>query len=238
MSLLGGRTAAARIVKVAPQTVGNWTSGRSTPDKTYLRRLRDAARRQASQADNASAAPSISLPPASLSLDADAEPAQPPRPRGLYALPSPGAAPQPAAQPTQPQKGRPAIPTPSGADVPAWLKKRGQVLAQIKPLTDAEAARLRASFLRSIQTFWEYADEGITATNKQRAEARIWRKIDDVETELLADWLIDNAKRSAPVAQMIRGVSRIWDMYAVGLILGPRFVETFRFYSQHGGFSL
>lgn len=239
--ILGGRTPAAKVAGVAPQTVGNWTSGRSKPDAAYVAKLRRAARKQANQADTAQAAPlAPPVPAAPLGAPDTAEPS---RPRGLYALPSPGAssAAGGAAAPATPppaQKSRPSMPAPSGADLPAWLKKRQEAMARIKPLTQAEAQKLRVSFIRSLKAFWGYADEGITYSNRQRAEAHIWRKVDDEETEMLADWLIDAALRSAPVAQMVRGVSRIWDYYAVGLILGPRFIETWRFYAAHGGFSL
>jgi hypothetical protein len=227
-------------------TIRKWKSGSRTPDANALRKLRAVARRQAAAtgvADPASTrareghlTPPPPPAPSAARAPADESAPEPARPQGLYALPARAGAPAPT--PTRPPRQPDAVGIPSGADFPRWLAQLGRGAAAVKPLAEAEAARLRTSVIRSLTAFWAYADEGITYTNRQRAEAQIWRRVDAEETALLADWLIEHGKRSAMVAQMVRGVSRVWDYYAVGLILGPRLVETWRFYAAHGGFSL
>ena len=163
--------------------------------------------------------------------DSEYEPEPDPRPRGLHVVG--GRASGPAYSP-------PASPEPEsgGFELPGFLKKARQLAEDIKPLTAREAAAVRDGMVKAFMRFWKYGDEAISATNAERAEAHIWTKIDQRDTEIIVDFLIERGKESAAAAQIARGISNIWNYYAVGLILGPRFVQSFKFYAEHGGFTL
>ncbi|HLZ25046.1 MAG TPA: hypothetical protein VKQ30_23235 [Ktedonobacterales bacterium] len=212
-----------------------------------LRKLQRAAARLAGDVPTA---PAITAP-ASPASDEDDEPdedepadeeepdedepelARDPRPRGFYVVGGQARSAAGAAPGTHPEPSRP-----SGFELPGFFKRAKELAEDIKPLTAAESKRLRESTVRSFMQFWRLADEGISATNARRAEAHIWRQVDREETELVVDFLLSKALESAPAAQIVRGIANIWDYYAVGLILGPRFYKTFRFYADHGGVSL
>lgn len=102
-----------------------------------------------------------------------------------------------------------------------------------------EAGELRYTMYKALREIWRYADEGISLSNKAQAEAHIWRKIDQEETYVIVDALIKAGMANPYVAQAVRGVSEAYHHLEVGLILVPRFIETWKFYVQHGiGFSV
>lgn len=108
-----------------------------------------------------------------------------------------------------------------------------------KPLSMKEAGELRYTMYKALREIWRYADEGISLSNKAQAEAHIWRKIDQEETYVIVDALIKAGMANPYVAQAVRGVSEAYHHLEVGLILVPRFIETWKFYVQHGiGFSV
>lgn len=87
-------------------------------------------------------------------------------------------------------------------------------------------------------TLFQYFDQTITYTNREQAKAVIWSDIDDEDIKILVSVVIDGGKRSRIVATAVRQVNRSYNLLRVGIITGPRFVETFQFYASHGGFTV
>lgn len=128
----------------------------------------------------------------------------------------------------------PAPAAEGGWNLPGWNKLVGEA----KPLTKTEADLLRPGLHKALKAYWRYSDEAITHTNRERAEARIWREIDDEDTATLVALLLTTSMRSVAAAQIVRGISGLWRYVEVGVILGPRFYQTVRFYAEHGGLAL
>lgn len=90
--------------------------------------------------------------------------------------------------------------------------------------------------IESLRTVWKQTDELITNTNKQKADAFIWQTIDDEDTTFLADCILGAGMRMPIAAYAVRKIAESWNYYRAGVILLPRFVSTWRFYAEHGGF--
>lgn len=107
-----------------------------------------------------------------------------------------------------------------------------------KPLTQKEAGELLPKVRGMLQFVFKYADTGISVTNKDRAQATIWRAIDDEDMDIIAGHFVDMAKASRIVATAVRRMSNSYRLLQIGVITAPRFMQTAQFYSQHGGFSI
>ena len=107
-----------------------------------------------------------------------------------------------------------------------------------KPLTQKEANELLPKMKDIIKAFGKYMDQGITQTNRERAEAKIWRTLDAEEIDVIATHLVEMAQGSKLVATAVRRVTNGWRLLQLGLITGPRFWQTVAFYREHGGFAL
>ncbi len=105
-------------------------------------------------------------------------------------------------------------------------------------IDELEAADLRENLIMGLESLWRGADELITATNKAGQEAFIWQTIDREDNEYLADGMLRIAKKVPAAAYAIRAMSNASAHLRTGTILLPRFIETWRFYSQMGGFKL
>lgn len=110
-----------------------------------------------------------------------------------------------------------------------WLKN-------VPTLTAQEAGEMRASLIEALRTVWKNADDLITRTNRQKAEAWIWQSIDDEDTAFLADGILAAGMRMPVAAYAVRKISESWGYYRAGVILLPRFVQSVQFYGAHGGF--
>lgn len=104
-------------------------------------------------------------------------------------------------------------------------------------LTEKEAKEYRDKMSGVLLTIFRYMDEGISATNREKAKAKIWSDMDDDDVGVLVDVLIDGAKRSRIVATAVRQVTRSYNLLRVGIITGPRFMQTVQHYQKHGGFT-
>lgn len=244
VGIFGSQEKAAKAAGVSKGTMYRWLQGIAAPKAEYVRKLQRAAARLTRDVP---AAPRQATAPATADDDEpyepyddgeyeadeseyEPEPERDTRPHGLHVV---GGRAAPVA--AEPQPAEPAGPDFPGFEMPAFLR---QFVEDVKPLTQREGAALRESTVNAFMRFWHYGDDAISATNAQRAQAHIWRKVDREETEILVDFLIERGLKHAAAAQITRGVAHLWNYYAVGLILGPRFIETFRFYVDHGGFAL
>ena len=89
-----------------------------------------------------------------------------------------------------------------------------------------------------MSTIFRYMDEGITATNREKAKAVIWSDMDDDDIDVFVEVIIGSAKKSRIVATAVRQVSKSYAMLRLGIITGPRFMATVKHYQNHGGFVL
>jgi hypothetical protein len=111
--------------------------------------------------------------------------------------------------------------------------------AGAKVLTSLEASRLRPSVIGFLRKAAEYADEGMSNTNKAGATCDVWTGptgLDDDDYDTLADVLIARGQLDTAVAQAVRAMADMFHRYQVLLILGPKFLASYRFYMGNGGF--
>jgi hypothetical protein len=88
----------------------------------------------------------------------------------------------------------------------------------------------------ALHTIFKYVDHGITATNAEKATAVIWSDIDDEDLTVLVEVIVDSGKKSRIVATAVKQVVKANNMLRIGVITAPRFIQTAKFYSDHGGF--
>jgi hypothetical protein len=107
-----------------------------------------------------------------------------------------------------------------------------------KPLSEREAEEIKPALLAALLDYFMYADELIYATNKAHNHVQIWASIDEEEANILVDVWLTRAKRDAKAAShVVTAVNRHMEV-KVGLILAPRFYQTFRAYVDGGGISV
>lgn len=85
---------------------------------------------------------------------------------------------------------------------------------------------------------FKYADQFITMTNAEKAEAKIWSMIDDEDIAVLVSVVMDGAKQSKILATGVRKITKQYRLLRIGLITAPKLYETAAFYKLHGGFVL
>lgn len=112
-------------------------------------------------------------------------------------------------------------------------KGKGEVKPD-KPLSASEAHDLKEQLIDLLGQGLEDSDKLISHTNADKAQASIWSTVDDREIEILADAWIEWGKSSAQGAKVVKLIVNQWKKYQVAIILGPRFLETFNFYAEHG----
>lgn len=111
--------------------------------------------------------------------------------------------------------------------------------AGAKVLSATEASKLRPAVIGFLQKAAEYADEGMSATNKAGATCDVWTGptgLDDEDYETLADVLIARAQLDVVVAQTVRAMANLFHRWQVLMILGPKFIASYRFMMGNGGF--
>jgi hypothetical protein len=106
-----------------------------------------------------------------------------------------------------------------------------------KPLSDAEANKIRPQLIAALLDFFSYADEAIYATHKAHKRVAIWSTVDDEEAGILVDAWLARAKVSGIAAAQVTALVEAHRRLKVGLILLPRFYQTFKVYLE-SGFSL
>lgn len=104
-----------------------------------------------------------------------------------------------------------------------------------KPLSSAEANKLRPMLMTVFDSVFEMVDWFISHANREHAAALIWSDMDEDDTAILVDAWLAASQRSSRVAFATRGVVRSQHYLEIGKITGPRFLETFMFFARHGG---
>jgi hypothetical protein len=108
-------------------------------------------------------------------------------------------------------------------------------LAGASVLTPEETEGIRENLLIGLQTLEKNLDDIITHTNRQVAEAQIWGTIDDEDNAFLVDLMIQAGMRVPAAGQVVRYLANAAWQYRLGMMLVPRFVQTWNFYLDHGG---
>ena len=105
-------------------------------------------------------------------------------------------------------------------------------------LTDKEVKDLKEQFTGVLQLIFEWQDDAISFTNKERAKAEIWSQIDHEDVGKIASAILSLSKRSAQLAVAVRGMVKSYEYMEAGVITSQKLFETFQFYRKHGGFSI
>lgn len=111
-------------------------------------------------------------------------------------------------------------------------------------LSKTEAAMLRPFLLDAVRGYSDELDNWISRTNRAKTQIApehdnlIWSDLEDREIETLVDGMLIVGQRNKQAAAAVRGIARTWRMVEAGLILGPRFLKTVRFYADNGGLAL
>lgn len=132
-----------------------------------------------------------------------------------------------------------APPRPSGATRRPPLQFPNPA-ANAKVLSDRDARTYRSDLIDLIHWCAQHADDAILATTPGVIELPapppmpIWGDMDEAECGLIADMLIDQAKRYVVVAQAVRGMVKAWSYVEIGEITIPRAIHTIRWYLRYG----
>lgn len=111
-------------------------------------------------------------------------------------------------------------------------------------LSKTEAAILRPFLIDAVRGYSDELDNWISRTNRAKTQIApehdnlIWSDLEDREVETLVDGMLIIGQRNKQAAAAVRGIARTWRMVEAGLILGPRFIKTLRFYADNGGLAL
>lgn len=105
-------------------------------------------------------------------------------------------------------------------------------------LSDKESKELREDLCGVLKIVFEWMDDAISFTNRDKAKAEIWTAIDYEDMQKLADALIAIGKKNASTAVAIRGMVQSYLYMEAGIITSRRVYETFMFYREHHGFTI
>jgi len=112
---------------------------------------------------------------------------------------------------------------------------RGQTKeTRTRPFTDKEAQEIKQPLLDALADYFTYSDEFIYATHKAHRQVDIWKTIDYEEMNVLVDVWLARAKRDAKSASRVVFLVNSHYKLKVGIILAPRFYQTFRVYAEGG----
>ena len=123
-------------------------------------------------------------------------------------------------------------------------------LKNIQPTIKADALQLRDVFsdkeakdylpktMEALDSLFLNVDKFISFSNKEKAQAVIWSNMDESDLKLLAEIVIDGAKKSRILATATEKFVQSHKMLRAGFITFPRFYQTWLFYQEHSGFNL
>ena len=91
-------------------------------------------------------------------------------------------------------------------------KKKGSKASAVV-LTEKEAKEMQSDFSGFLRILFEWMDDAISFTNKDRAQADIWKTIDEEDTGKIASAVLSLAKRRSSVAVAVRAISNSYVYY-------------------------
>lgn len=103
-----------------------------------------------------------------------------------------------------------------------------------RPFSDKEAQEIKQPLVDALADYFTYTDEFIYATHKAHNHVDIWKTIDYEEMNILVDAWLSRAKRDAKAASGIVTLVNSHYKLKVGIILAPRFYQTFNVYMASG----
>jgi hypothetical protein len=107
-----------------------------------------------------------------------------------------------------------------------------------KPLTNKEGEEVLPKIRALLEFVFRHMDKGITVSNRNRAQAAIWSNIDGEDIDIIASHLVEMGKASKVVATAVRRMTNSYRLLQIGLITLPKFIQTYQFYAENGGFAL
>lgn len=234
---VGGKSAASKIANLKPETVQRYLDG-DLASNFHINRLAKYIRERLSGVPGQPAARLVSS--GATGQPAPVQTQRPEKAAGFTAaesladfLPVEDSEAEPdnlSIFPPRPTFGR------AGTDIPVTHAKPPTSHA---PLGQAEADEYGDLLSQAILPFFaELADNLITRTNAERAEAVIWYDLEENEYLILADAMVGSGLQSGTAAQALRGIVWAWRRYQVGVITLPRMWKTIDHYADHGGFTL
>ncbi len=122
----------------------------------------------------------------------------------------------------------------SGNNRKANGKEEKQFSIRSKPLSAKKAEEIRQPLIDAIIDYFKYTDELMSGTSANGVQAQIWSTIDDEEIGILIDaWLARARVDERMAGYAVAAVNNHYKL-KIGLILAPRFYQTFRFYVDNG----
>jgi hypothetical protein len=106
-----------------------------------------------------------------------------------------------------------------------------------KPFSEKEAEAYREQLQGALLDYFELLDKLMTATTRGHLSCTIWQSIDNEECGILVEWRLAKARTDARAATIVVAIVQAHQHLKVGIILGPRFLDTINFYVSNG-FSL
>lgn len=107
-----------------------------------------------------------------------------------------------------------------------------------KALTNKEADEVLPKVKALLEFVFRHMDKGISISNRNKAQAHIWSAIDNEDIEIIASHLVEMGKASKIVATAVRRMTNSYRLLQIGLITLPKFIQTYQFYAENGGFAL
>lgn len=103
-----------------------------------------------------------------------------------------------------------------------------------KPLSEQEARGYRENLIDVLLWQSEHMDNIITATTKGHQPVVIWSDIDRDDATTIADFLLEEGKKSTRAATLVRNMVDLRRRIQVGLITIPRAYKTMQVYFNRG----
>lgn len=239
---VGGVSAASKIANLKPETVQRYLKGDAQASNFHLNRLAKYVRESLGGVPGQPAGALVSSASVGQSAPvrawaASAPTAAPEKASGFAAADSlADFLPADEAEEADPDNLSFFPPRPQFGQGPA-PKGKAKPPTNRKPLDYSEAQEIGGLLSEAILPFCaEMADNLISRTNRDRAEAVIWYDLEEDEYLILADAMIGSGMQSGAAAQALRGMVWAWRRYQVGVITLPRMVKTVDHYAEHGGF--
>lgn len=103
-----------------------------------------------------------------------------------------------------------------------------------KPLSTREINERRPEYIETILDWAGALDQLITAATADGTPAFIWSSLTEEEAGVIADWLLERARKSATVAGVVRGMMTFRKKLALVMILLTRAKLTRDHFQEHG----
>lgn len=108
-----------------------------------------------------------------------------------------------------------------------------------QPLKESEAKQLHGDLRAALRDYFEYMDEALVNVQQNRGyvhiQKEVWSNVDDEELEKVTKALLKWAQRSSTAATVVNGLLAGKEYVDLGVILGPRVVQSAFILAPRGG---